>query len=93
MHKYGLKQPLAVLSYLFYQSLGSRLIYTCAMRMMFGAPEVEHKLKHKKIHLDSFFTGGDFAHEAMKQINSAVRRRKPGASLECSLCFSSCLYH
>lgn len=36
---------------------------------------VEQKLKAAKFSMDTWFTGGDFASEAMRQIQTAGRRR------------------
>ena len=44
-------------------------------RRLFGAQTVEQKLKTTKFSMDTWFTGGDFASEAMCQIQTAVRRR------------------
>ncbi|CAK9016802.1 Uncharacterized protein SCF082_LOCUS13347, partial [Durusdinium trenchii] len=40
-----------------------------------GAAEVESRLKSQRLHMDSFFTGGDFPTAAMQQISAAVHRR------------------
>ena len=45
-------------------------------RRLFGAKEVEEKLKASKVSLDGLFTGVDCPHAAMMQISAACRRRK-----------------
>ncbi|CAL1168273.1 unnamed protein product [Cladocopium goreaui] len=46
-----------------------------AFERLFGVQTVEQKLKTTKFSMDTWFTGGDFANEAMCQIQTAVRRR------------------
>ena len=45
---------------------------------MFGPEEVSDKLRARKFNLDTWFSGADFAHTALAQLNSAVRRRSMG---------------
>eukprot|EP00435_Cladocopium_sp_Y103_P038338 s1532_g10.t1 len=46
-----------------------------AFERLLGVETVENKLKAAKFSMDTWFTGGDFASEAMRQIQTAVRRR------------------
>lgn len=47
-----------------------------SLRRLFGAEEVQKKLKENNLRLDSLFTGIDCPHAAMMQLSAACRRRK-----------------
>ena len=55
-------------------------------RRLFGAKEVESKLKGLRLRMDSLFTGIDCPHAAVQQISAACQRRKFGTYLALSLC-------